>query len=422
MKGFCLHLAVIFWMASGVVAAQSGAPPASGQSANAAGIQQAIGSIKSIDDNGLTLTSDAGEEYRITISDTAKILRVAPGQKDLKTATPLQKSDLQVGDRILVRGKASEPHTLTAAAIVAMKQSDVSAKQDKDREDWQKRGVGGLVTAVDAATGTITISQTSFTGTKSIAVHTTKSTILRRYASDSVKFDDAKVAPLDQIKPGDQLRARGTKNTDGTEIAADEVVSGTFRNLSGTITTVDTAANTLTLKDLISKQSVVVKVTGDTQLRKLPPEFAQRIAMRLKAAAAGEIPGAGMAGGGGGGNSAVPNQGNGGRLGSGQVAGGQGPGGQSGPGGPGGMGGRPGGPPDIQQILARMPAAKLGDLQKGDAVMIVSTQGNGTEEPRAITMLAGVEAFLTASPSATQAMMLSPWSLSSSSAEAAANP
>jgi len=417
MKGFCLHLAVIFWMASGVVAAQSGAPPASGQSANAAGIQQAIGSIKSIDDNGLTLTSDAGEEYRITISDTAKILRVAPGQKDLKTATPLQKSDLQVGDRILVRGRASEPHTLTAAAIVAMKQSDVSAKQDKDREDWQKRGVGGLVTAVEAATGTITISQTSFTGTKSIAVHTTKSTILRRYASDSVKFDDAKVAPLDQIKPGDQLRARGTKNTDGTEIAADEVVSGTFRNLSGTITTVDTAANTLTLKDLISKQSVVVKVTGDTQLRKLPPEFAQRIAIRLKAAAAGEIPGAGMAAGGGGGNSAVPNQGNGGRPGGGQAAGGQG-----GPGGFGGMGGRPGGPPDIQQILARMPAAKLADLQKGDAVMIVSTQGSGTEEPRAITMLAGVETFLTASPSATQAMMLSPWSLSSSSAEAAANP
>jgi len=423
MKVFCLQLAAIFWLANGAVAMQSAAAPANRQSASATGIQQTIGSIKSIDDNGLTLTSDADEEYRITISDTAKILRVAPGQKDLKTATPLQKSDLQVGDRILVRGRvASEPHTLTAAAVIAMKQADVSAKQDKDREDWQKRGVGGLVTAVVAVSGTITISQTSFAGTQSIAVHTTKSTILRRYAANSVKFDDAKIAPLDQIKPGDQLRARGTKNADGTEIAADEVVSGTFRNLSGTITTVDTAANTLTLRDLISKQSVVVKVTGDTQLRKLPPEFAQRIAMRLKAAAAGEIPGAGMAAGGGGGNSAVPNQGNGGRLGSGQVAGGQGPGGQSGPGGPGGMGGRPGGPPDIQQILARMPAAKLGDLQKGDAVMIVSTQGNGTEEPRAITMLAGVEAFLTASPSATQAMMLSPWSLSSSSAEAAANP
>lgn len=404
-----LHILALLCLATLASAQQPAAP------ANQAAVQQAIGSIKAIDQNGLTLTSDSGEEYRITVSDTAKILRVAPGQKDLKTATPLQKSDLQVGDRILVRGRiASEPHTLTAVAVIAMKQSDVAAKQDKDREDWQKRGVGGLVTAVDPGSGTITISQTSFTGTKSVAVRTTKATVLRRYSPNSVKFDDAKVAPIDQIKAGDQLRARGTKNAEGTEISADEVVSGSFRNLAGTITAVDPSANTLTMKDLLSKQSVVVKVTGDTQLRKLPAEFAQRIAMRLKAAAAGGVPGAAMAAGGGSANSAVPEQGTGGQQAGRQT--------HAGPGGPAGMGGRTGSPPDIQQILARMPAATLADLQKGDAVMIVSTQGNASDEPKAITMLAGVEALLTASPSASQAMMMSPWSLSSSSAEAAANP
>jgi len=31
-----------------------------------------------------------------------------------------------------------------------MKQSDVTAKTGREREDWQKRGVGGLVTAADA--------------------------------------------------------------------------------------------------------------------------------------------------------------------------------------------------------------------------------------------------------------------------------
>ena len=36
-----------------------------------------------------------------------------------------------------------------------------------------------------------------------------------------------------------------------------------------------------------------------------------------------------------------------------------------------------------------------------------------SEEPKAITLLAGVEAMLTASPNASQAMMISPWSLSS---------
>ena len=394
--------------ASAVCFAQQSA--AGAQSSNPSPIQQALGSIKAVTDSGITLTSDSGDEFKVRLPDTAKILRVAPGQKDLKSATQLQKSDLQVGDRILVRGRsAGDPHSLTAAAVIVMKGSDVAAKQENDRSDWQKRGVGGLVTAIDPSSGTITISQMSFTGTKSDAIHTTKSTILRRYAPNSVKFDDAKVASIDQIKVGDQLRARGSKNADGTEIAADEVVSGTFRNLAGTITAVDTSAGTLTLKDLISKQPVTVKVGSDSQLRKLPPEFAQRIAMRLKAAAAGGIPGAGMAAGGG----AAPVQGPG--------ENGNRPGGGGGfPGG--GMGGRPGGPPDIQQILARMPAASLGDLQKGDAVMIVSTQPDESGEVKAITLLAGVEALMTASPSATQAMMLSPWSLSSSSAEAAANP
>jgi hypothetical protein len=411
-RAYGLCVLALLWLVTAV--AQQPATPAN-PSANSSPIQQALGSIKAVDGSIITLTGDSGEEFKVTLPDTTKILRVAPGQKDLKSASPLQKSDLQVGDRILVRGRAEgDPHSLTAAAVIVMKQSDVTAKQEKDRDDWQKRGVGGLVTGVDLSAGTITISQTSFTGTKSVAVHTSKATVLRRYAPNSVKFDDAKVAPIDQIKAGDQLRARGTKNADGTEIAADEVVSGTFRNLAGTITGVDPSANTLTLKDLLSKQSVTVKVSNDSQLRKLPAEFAQRVAMRLKAAAAGGIPGAGMAAAGGGS-----------RLSGEAPAGGTrapGAGGFPGGGMGGGMGGRAGGPPDIQQILARMPAASLGDLQKGDAVMIVSTQANESGEVKAITLLAGVEALLTAAPNASQAVMLSPWSLSSSSAEAAATP
>jgi co-chaperonin GroES (HSP10) len=374
--------------------------------------QRAVGAIKAIKDSSITLTSDAGDEVRVTLQESTRILRVAPGEKDLKNATPLQKTDLQVGDRVLVRGKSSgDAHSFAAGAVIVMKQADVAAKREQDRDDWQKRGVGGLVTAIDPATGTITISMTSFSGSKSVAVHTAKNTILRRYAANSVKFDDANVAPLDQIKVGDQLRARGTKNEDVSEVSADEVVSGTFRNLAGTVTQVDAAANTLTLKDVLSKQSVVVKVTNDAQLRKLPAEFAQRIAMRLKGAAAAGIPGAAAAMGGENANGGAAR-----KQGTGNF-----------PGGPpnGGMGGGMSGgrrPPDIQQILSRMPAASLADLQKGDAVMIVSTQGNASGEVNAITLLAGVEPILTASPGATQALMLSPWSLSSSGAEAAANP
>lgn len=381
-----------------------------------ASLQRSVGAIKAIDATGITLSADSGDEVHVTLQDSTRIVRVAPGEKDLKNASPLQKQDLQVGDRILVRGRhGADPHSLTAGAIIVMKQSDVAAKQQKDREDWQKRGIGGLVTAIDPATGTITVSQASFGGTKNVAVHTSKNTILRRYAPGSVKFDEATIAPLDQIKVGDQLRARGGKNEDGTELGAEEVVSGTFRNVAGQIAAVDSATNTLTLKDTISKQTVVVKVTGDAQLRKLPPEFAQRIAMRLKGAAANGIPGAAAALGGGAASGDRPRGG-----GTGQGSGGLG-GPPGGVGGPGGMGGR-GGPPDIQQILSRMPAASLSDLQKGDVVMIVTTAGDSSGAVNAITLLAGVEPILTAAPNASQAMMLSPWSLGSGNAEAAANP
>lgn len=82
------------------------------------------------------------------------------------------------------------------------------------------------------------------------------------------------------------------------------------------------------------------------------------------------------------------------------------------------MGGQ-GRAPDFQQILSRMPAASLGELQKGDVVMLVSTQGSASGEVTAITALAGVEAILRASPNGASSMMLSPWSLGAPSMEAA---
>ena len=53
----------------------------------------------------------------------------------------------------------------------------------------------------------------------------------------------------------------------------------------------------------------------------------------------------------------------------------------------------------------------LPDLQKGDAVMIVATSDPQTSEVTAITLLAGVEQILQASPNGGQSI-LTPWSLS----------
>lgn len=367
-------------------------------------LTQKVGAVKSINGNALVLTADGGSEVSVTVASNAKIVQVAPGEKDLKSATPIALTDLQVGDRILVRGRATDDaKAMTAVGIIAMKRTDVEAKKAQDRNDWQTRGIGGLVSAVDPATGTITISTGTGATAKTVAIHTTKGTVLRRYAPDSVQFDDAKPAPLDAIKPGDQVRARGTKSPDGSEFAADEIVSGTFRNLAGIITAIDTSAQTVSLTDLISKKSVVVKITQQTQLRKVPAQMAQMIAFRLKGAGAGAsgaggAPGPGSAAQAGG----LPN--------GGQHSGSPGAGaGAAGNGAAGAGGGRG----DFQQIVNRLPASSLTDFQKGDAVMVVSTQGTDAGGVTAITMLGGVEPILAAAPAgnASQAMMLSPWSL-----------
>src|SRR5205807_966494 len=136
----------------------------------------------------------------------------------LKGAAPLRKQDLQLGDRILVRGQASsDGHTVTASAIIVMKQEDVQAKQQADQEDWRKRGVGGLVRSVDSAAGTITLTTSPRANGNTIVIHTAANTLVRRYAPDSAKFDNAKPCKVADIKPGDQVRARGTGSADGTD-------------------------------------------------------------------------------------------------------------------------------------------------------------------------------------------------------------
>ena len=92
-------------------------------------------------------------ETKVQISAEVKYLRVPPGSKDLKEATPIQLSDLQAGDRILVRGKPGEaPGTFVAATVISMKKADIDEKQTHEREEWQRHGIGGLVKSVDAAT------------------------------------------------------------------------------------------------------------------------------------------------------------------------------------------------------------------------------------------------------------------------------
>lgn len=358
---------------------------AQAQTAPAAASRQ-LGTVKAISGNTITLTTDAGTDVTIISADNTRIVRTAPGQKDLSGATAIALQDIQVGDRMLVRTKPSDDGTsLIATAIIVMKKTDIAEKQSREREDWQRRGVGGPVTAVDAATGAITVATSAPGGGKQIVVHTAKNTIVRRYAPDSIRFDDAKVTTLDQIKPGDQLRARGDRSADGSELSAEEIVAGTFRNIAGTIVSADAAANTITVTDLATKKPVVIKVTTDSQLHKLPPATAMGIAMRLKGGQANGQSGAANHGPAAADHAAPSANGN--------ENGGARNGASRG---------------DFNQMLAHLPVVTVGELKKGDALMIVSTQGDGSSVT-VITLLSGVEPILTASPKDNGSMILTPW-------------
>jgi len=376
-------------------------PAAQAQQASQPAITRRIGAIKSINGNTLTLSQDSGPGITATVAPNARILRIAPGAKDLKDATAIQLRDLQVGDRVRVRGQASaDGNAIAALEVIVMARTDLEARRQQEQQDWQKRGIGGLVSSVDAAAGTVKISVTGLSGKKEITVQTSKSTVIRQYAPNSVKFDDAKTSSLQQIHPGDQLRARGDRSADGSQMTADEIVTGSFRNVAGTVNSVDASAGTISVQDLLSKKTVVVKITNESQLHQLPPEMAQRIALRLKGSMPPGTPGAGGATSG----TSAGNGGQGTAVGASSSAGGTHGGGTNG-GAPGGM--RAGGA-DFQQILNRMPAVTLADLHKGDAVVIVVTEGAAST---AITLLTGVEPILQAAPTAGQAMMLTPWSL-----------
>jgi Domain of unknown function (DUF5666) len=355
-----------------------------------------LGSITAINGDTLTVKTDAGDVHQVQVPSTAQIKRVEPGQTDLSKAEPLDFSSLAVGDRVLVNlDPNASGSVLQAVRVVAIKKADVTKMQQSQQEEWAQ-GVHGLVKSVDAAAGVIVVSVRAGLVTKDVTVTVSKSTILKRYTSGSVSFDEAQPAPIDTIKPGDQISARGTKNPDGTALTADAVVSGSFLSVAGTVISTDTTASTVTVKDLKTKKPVTIHIAADAQLRRLDEQMATRLAARLKGGQGGAAGRAAYTGQNGG-------QGAGG-AGGGQRQGGQG----AGPGAGGaGMG-------DLEAVLDRAPTIQLASLQKNEAVMIVATEDSSGAN--AVKLLAGVEPLLEA-PEAQD--LLASWSLGGGEGEAA---
>jgi hypothetical protein len=343
---------------------------------------QIAGTISAVDAaaNHLTLKSDKDGVVEVNTTARTLVLRIPPGETDPKKGSKVALSTLSPGDRAVVVGPAPTGNTWNAGAILVMTRGDIASVQQKEEEDWRRRGTTGIVTGLDAAKKTVTIKS----GAHTFTLATSDKTTWNRYSPDSARFADAKPSSFGEVKESDQLRVLGNKSEDGGSIQAEKIVFGSFRQVAATISSIDPAKGEMTVKDLATKKPLVIRVVGDSTMRRLPEQMARMLARRYSPGA--QQPGAPP--------DAAAMAGRGGR----------------GPGAPGASGGRAGGGGDVGQMLDRLPAMAFADLKPGDAIMVSTTQGSDPGHATAIMLLAGVEPLLTASPSATRDIM-SGWDL-----------
>ena len=358
-----------------------------------------IGEVTAVDAAGgkIQIKSDAGTSYAVKLDEKTTYLRIPPGEKDLKKAEHIALADIGAGDRVLARGPVSEQDkTVAATSVIVMSKTELAKKHEADRAEWQRRGISGVVAAVNPQTNEITMAARGRTDAKPVIIDASGSKF-RRYATDSVRFSDAKPSTFAELKAGDQLRALGDKSEDGAHLKAEEIVSGTFQTLAATVISVDSATGVVKVTDLQTKKPVEVHTNPDSLLRRVPEMVATMMAQRLQGNPDGAPAGAPAGQGRPSEQGAPPAQGT-------PAASGGPPAGRGGPGGPGR------GNVDFQQMLERMPALSLAELKPGDALIVSSTQGADRSNATAITLIAGVEPFLRAAPRTAGQVNLGAWS------------
>lgn len=328
----------------------------------------------------LTVKTDAGSVVLVNTSEKTTFDRMPPGETDRTKAIKTSLTEITVGDGVYVRGfVAADRKSIPAQQIVVVSQSDIAKKQEKERMEWRRRGVSGLVASTNPTTKEVTItSRALMGGPQSVVIPITDKTKVLRYPPDSIpKYSDAKRSSFEEVKVGDQLRALGDKSTDGLRLTPEEVVFGTFKIAGGTVTAVDPATNTITMNDLQTKKPMTIVLKPDTVVRR----FTGMLGGGPGGLAAGAPPAGGTGAPGGG----APRQG----QPQGQGAG-QRPGGAGGPGGPPAGGGGP----SMADLIERLPTIAITEIKVGDMIIMSTLPGTDQNRLTAVSMVTGVEPLL----------------------------
>jgi hypothetical protein len=343
-----------------------------------------------VEAQGLAVRTAAGNSVLVMLGGKTTFKRAQPGASNLEGATEIKLADVAVGDRVFAYGRVSaDRKSVPAQLVVVMTKSDIAKKQEHDRLEWQRRGILGTVTAVNPAAKEITINTRTREGVRPVVVAAAGERVgYRRYAPDSVKFADAKPSSFAEVKVGDTVRALGERSTDGGRFTAEEVVSGSFKTIIGTVNAVDAASNQIRITPNGQNKPVTIVLNNSSNLRRLDPQAGQMLAFVAMRSMGGGPSAGGFGGMRPGGGQGGPPQGGG----EGRRPEGAG----EGQGGPrrGMMGG--GGGFDLQEMVDRQPQATLAELKPGDVIIVSSTTGADPSRLTAITVLAGADQLLAA--------------------------
>src|SRR5215213_8661000 len=323
--------------------AQTTTPPPADPAITALSVMGVVSELNP-DTRQVIVTTAAGSQVTVTLSDRTVYMRIPPGEKTRDKFIKISPTDFGVGDSVFARGRMSEDRkNLPALEFYVMSKGDIAQQREREQDAWRKRGIAGTITAINAETKEITIDSRTAEGAKPVVITTTGDTKLRRYAPDSVRFGDAKPSAFAELKVGDQLRALGTRSADGARFGADEIVTGSFQTIGGAITEVNAEKQEIKINDLQTKQPVTVVVSKDSLLKRLTPELLTAL-MPPKPGASNTTP--------------------------------------------------PKGSGDLQEMFDQLPAVTLPELKPGESILISSTKGAEPTRVTAIAVVSGVGPLL----------------------------
>lgn len=240
---------------------------------NPAARNRVLGEVMTIDapHKQLNLKTADGKLTIVTLNENTVYRRVSPGEINLDKAASIGLEAIAVGDRVLVQGNPDE--SFVARAVIVMSKSEIAEKHARDHEAWLKHGVSGVITALNPEKNDITLRTSLGASSNTITAVLAEGGTFRRYSPGSVKFKDARLSSFAELKVGDQLRALGEKSADGTRYVAQEIVSGTFRTISGKIISVDSNTREVKITDAQTQKPITVVVIDDSMLRHLAPNL-----------------------------------------------------------------------------------------------------------------------------------------------------